>query len=93
MLVLLAAVGMLLNVAKREVWRPLAPVKATMAPADRRGRRRPAPAARAPRAVPRPPEGRLREEAGPPGAHPQRPPPSQRRPAPPKHPPGGLRNQ
>jgi cell division protein FtsW len=93
MLVLLAAVGMLLNVAKREVWRPLAPVRATMAPADRRGRRRPAPAARPPRAVTRTPDGRPREEAGPSGAHAQRAAASQRRPAPPKHPPGGLRNR
>jgi cell division protein FtsW len=37
MLVLLAAVGILLNVAKQEVWRRRAPVKATMAPAKRRG--------------------------------------------------------
>ncbi len=93
MLVLLAAVGMLLNVAKREVWRPLAPVKATMAPADRRGRRRPAPAARPARAVPRPPDGSLREEAGLSGARARRPAAGQRRPAPPKHPPGGLRNR
>ena len=42
MLVLLAAVGILLNVARREVWRTRAPVRATIAPAERRGRRRPA---------------------------------------------------
>jgi cell division protein FtsW len=89
MLVLLAAVGMLLNVAKREVWRPLAPVKATVAPADRRGRR-PAPAARPWRAAPRTPDGRRREEAG---GHRPSAPASQRRPAPRKHPPGGLRNR
>lgn len=93
MLVLLAAVGMLLNVARREVWRPLAPVRATMAPADRRGRRRPAPAARPPRAVPRTPDGRPCEEAGLSGARAQRAAAGQRRPAPPEHPPGGLRNR
>ncbi len=37
MLVLLAAVGILLNVAKQEVWRTHAPVRATIAPAKRRG--------------------------------------------------------
>jgi len=42
MLVLLAAVGMLLNVARQEAWRSRAAVVATPAPADRRGRRRPA---------------------------------------------------
>jgi len=90
MLVLLAAVGMLLNVAKREVWRSSVPVRATVAPADRR-RRRPAPAARPVRAIPRTPDGRvhdpvgrrqLRAAAGTPP-----------RSAPPQHPPGGLRNR
>jgi cell division protein FtsW len=42
MLVLLAAAGILLNVARQEVWRTHAPVRATIAPAERRGRRRPA---------------------------------------------------
>jgi cell division protein FtsW len=93
MLVLLAAVGMLLNVAKREVWRTSAPVRATVATTDRRGRRRPAPAARPSRAVPRPPDGRPREEAGLSGARAQRSSAGQRRPAPPKHPPGGLSNR
>jgi cell division protein FtsW len=37
MLVLLAAVGILLNVARQEVWRRRAPVRATIAPAKRRG--------------------------------------------------------
>jgi len=90
MLVLLAAVGMLLNVAKREVWRSSAPVRATVAPADRR-RRRSAPAARPARAIPRTPDGRVHDlvdrrrrsaaAAAPP------------RSAPPQHPPGGLRNR
>jgi cell division protein FtsW len=90
MLVLLAAVGMLLNVAKREVWRSSAPVRATVAPADRR-RRRPASAARPARAIPRTPDGRVHDlvdrrrrsaaAAAPP------------RSAPPQHPPGGLRNR
>jgi cell division protein FtsW len=37
MLVLLAAVGILLNVARQEVWRTPAPVRATIAQAKRRG--------------------------------------------------------
>jgi cell division protein FtsW len=91
MLVLLAAVGMLLNVAKREVWRPPAPVRATMAPADRRGRRRPAPTARPTRVVPRTADGRTREEVGPSEARPQRSTTIPRTPS--RHPPGGLRNR
>jgi cell division protein FtsW len=91
MLVLLAAVGMLLNVAKREVWRSPAPVRATMAPADRRGRRRPTPNARPTRAIPRTADGRPREEAGPPGARGRRSTASPRTPS--RHPPGGLRNR
>jgi cell division protein FtsW len=39
MLVLLAATGMLLNVARQEVWPARAPVLATTAQAERRGRR------------------------------------------------------
>jgi cell division protein FtsW len=90
MLVLLAAVGMLLNVAKREVWRSSAPVRATVASADRR-RRRPAPAARPARATPRPPDGRLPEPAGRRTRRPAE--TTTPRPAPPQHPPGGLRNR
>ncbi len=51
MLVLLAAVGILLNVAKHEAWRTHAPVRATIAPAKRRG------AAARPAAPHRPPGG------------------------------------
>jgi len=49
MLVLLAAVGMLLNVARQEAWRSRAAVVAARPPADRRGRR---PAAGSPRRAP-----------------------------------------
>ncbi len=42
MLVLLAAVGMLLNVARQEAWRSRAAVVAAPGPAERRDRRRPA---------------------------------------------------
>jgi cell division protein FtsW len=41
MLVLLIAIGMLLNLAKQEVWRPRSAVLARAAPAERRDRRRP----------------------------------------------------
>ena len=51
MLVLLVAVGILLNVAKQEVWRTRAPVRATVAAARRRG------AAARPTAPHRPPGG------------------------------------
>jgi cell division protein FtsW len=57
MLVLLAAAGMLLNVAKHEVWRAPAPVRATVA--GERRRRRPTAAARPARAAARTPDGRL----------------------------------
>ena len=59
MLVLLAASGMLLNVAKHEVWRVPAPVRATVA--GERRRRRPTAAgasARPARVATRPPDGR-----------------------------------
>ena len=42
MLVLLTALGMLLNLAKQEAWRPRSAVLATATPAERRDRRRPA---------------------------------------------------
>jgi len=51
MLVLLAAAGILLNVAKQEVWRTRAPVRATVAAAKRRG------SAARPAAPHRPPGG------------------------------------
>ncbi len=64
MLVLLAAVGMLLNVARQEAWRSRAAVVAARPPAGRRGRR---PAAGSPRPAagsPRPAAGSPRPAAG-----------------------------
>jgi cell division protein FtsW len=92
MLVLLAAVGMLLNVAKREVWRSSAPVRATVAPPDRR-RRRPAPAARTVRAIPRTPDGRVHDPAGRRQLRSAAAAGTPPRSVPPQHPPGGLRNR
>jgi len=72
MLVLLAAAGMLLNVARQEVWPVRASVLATTAQAERRSRRAPGgrqtPAQKAKadaehrRARPRPPSTRTRRE-------------------------------
>ncbi len=90
MLVLLAAVGMLLNVARQEVWRRRAPVRATVALSERHGRRRAA--ARAVRTVPHTPDGRLRGPGGLAGAQARRR-AGRRPPDSPQRPPGGLKNR